>query len=72
MKHIRRYDLARQWQLAEIWMRDANMHSRPHRGLIAEMTSRDIAGTMLDQYFEMVEQALEQHLSSERASRQNH
>jgi hypothetical protein len=72
LKHVRLYDLAKQRQLAEIWMRDANMHSRPHRGLLAEMTSRDIAGTMLDQYFDMVEQALEQHSSPERTSSQNH
>jgi hypothetical protein len=41
-------------------MRDANMHSRPRRGLISETSSRNIAGTMLDEYFDMVERILEQ------------
>jgi hypothetical protein len=59
-KHVRICDLTSQWQLARIWIRDANMHSRPRRGLISEITSRDIAGKMLDEYFDMVEQILEQ------------
>jgi hypothetical protein len=65
LKHLEICDLTSQWQLAGIWMRDANMHSRPRRGLISEVTSRDIAGTMLDEYFDMVEQILQQqHCSS--------
>jgi hypothetical protein len=56
--------LAKQWQLAGIWMRDANMHSRPRRALIEETTSRDIAGKFLDDYFDMVEQILRYHEQS--------
>jgi hypothetical protein len=38
------------------------MHSGPRRGLISDITSRDIAGMMLDEYFDLVEQILEQIL----------
>jgi len=31
---------------------------------MSEITSRDIAGTMLDEYFDMVEQVLEQRQCS--------
>ena len=58
LRHIKIRDLAKQWQLADIWMRDANMHSRLPGTLINENTSRDIAGKYLDDYFDMVEQIL--------------
>jgi hypothetical protein len=47
------------------------MHSRSRRGLIREITSRDIACTMLDEYFDVIEEALDQCLSSERISSEN-
>ncbi len=58
LRHIKIRDLAKQWQLADIWMRDANMLGRPRGALINENTSRDIAGKYLDDYFDMVEQIL--------------
>jgi hypothetical protein len=48
-------------QVAGIWMRDANMHGRPCRGPMSEITlPRQIAGTMLNEYFDMAERILEQ------------
>jgi hypothetical protein len=61
---VRMYDLIKQWEVADIWMRDANKHCRPRRGSIGETTfRRQIAGAMLNEYFEMVEGLLEQHSS---------
>jgi hypothetical protein len=71
LKHVRIRDLTRQWLQAGIWMIDANIRGRPRRGLISESTSREIARRMLDEYFDMVEQILEQRFSSERLSSQN-
>lgn len=69
LRHAEIFDLVKQWQLAAIWMRDANMHGRPRRALMNETTSRDIAGKFLDDYFDMVEQIL--HQSSAAAPSQN-
>jgi hypothetical protein len=56
LTHVKISDLAKQWELAAIWMRDANMPSTLSRALL----TRDVAGAMLDQYFNMVEQTLSQ------------
>jgi hypothetical protein len=62
MERVRISDLTKQWQVAGIWMRDANVHTRPCRGPMSEIAfRRQIAGTMLNQYFDMVEWMLEQH-----------
>jgi hypothetical protein len=59
---VRISDLTEQWQLADTWMRDANMHRRPRRGPISEsIFRRRIAGSLLDEYFDMLERMLEQH-----------
>ena len=48
-----------QWQIAMIWMRDANMASteRTPRGLLDRLGSLSMAEHQLDRYFEMVEEA---------------
>ena len=62
LRRVKICDLTGQWQLAGIWMRDANTHSRPCRGPMSEITfRRQVAGTMLNEYFDMVERLLEQH-----------
>lgn len=71
MKQVRICDLTEQWLLAGIWMLDANARSRPRRGLISQAASRDVAARMLDGYFDMVEQILEQNSSSELISSQS-
>lgn len=60
LTHVEIGDLAKQWELAAIWMRDANVHSPLPRALLDPTSSRDIAGEMLDKYFNMVEQVLNQ------------
>jgi hypothetical protein len=71
LKQVRICDLTEQWLLAGIWMLDANTCSRPRRGLISQVASRDIASRMLDEYFDMVEQILEENFSSELTSSQS-
>jgi hypothetical protein len=56
LTHVKISDLAKQWELAAIWMRDTNMPSTLSRAFL----TRDVAGAMLDQYFNMVEQIFSQ------------
>jgi hypothetical protein len=58
--HVEIGDLAKQWELAGIWMRDANVHSMLPPALLDQISSREIADEMLDKYFDMVEQILSQ------------
>ena len=52
-------DLSNQWKLASLWMCDANAVKRARRDVIGPVAAREIATTMLDKYFDMIEKALE-------------
>ena len=52
--------LKNQWQVALIWMRDANTAAaeREPRGMLRRLASREIAEHHLHMYFEMVDAQL--------------
>ena len=52
--------LKNQWQIAMIWMRDANMAAaeREPRGMLTRLASRAIAEHHLNTYFEMIDAQL--------------
>ena len=52
--------LKKQWQIAQIWMRDVNMAAaeREPRGMLTRLASREIAEHQLNRYFEMLDAQL--------------